>query len=132
MARRKAKIKPWFKTLLFIFVVVVAGTYLYLNFFGNSTKSNSNNDNKSKDKPVQKETKKVYKASMIMAGDGLLHGAVYKDAKNANGDFDFTNQLEYVKELIKDYDIKYWNQETIFGGKEKGKARKETEKGRRP
>ena len=56
---------------------------------------------------------------MIMAGDGLLHGYVYRDAAT-NGTYDFSNQLEYVKDLIKDYDIKYWNQETIFGGKERG------------
>ena len=115
MARRKKRIKPWFKTLLFIFAVTLIGTFLYLNFFGNDGKK-INSNNKDSDKPVQKETKKEYKLSLIMAGDGLLHGAVYKDAKNASGNFDFSNQLEYVKDLIKDYDIKYWNQETIFGG----------------
>lgn len=120
MARRKSKLKPWFKSLLFIFVIVVAGTFLYLNFFAkNDNKSSKTNNNNSNDKPVQKETKKEYKLSMIMAGDGLLHGYVYRDAQK-NGSYDFSNQLEYVKDLVKDYDIKYWNQETIFGGKDRG------------
>ena len=120
MARRKSKLKPWFKSLLFIFVIVVAGTFLYLNFFAKSdNKSSKTNNNNSNDKPVQKETKKEYKLSMIMAGDGLLHGYVYRDAQK-NGSYDFSNQLEYVKDLVKNYDIKYWNQETIFGGKERG------------
>ena len=120
MARRKSKLKPWFKSLLFIFVIVVAGTFLYLNFFAKSdNKSSKTNNNNSNDKPVQKETKKEYKLSMIMAGDGLLHGYVYRDAQK-NGSYDFSNQLEYVKDLVKNYDIKYWNQETIFGGKDRG------------
>ena len=120
MARRKSKLKPWFKSLLFIFIIVVAGTFLYLNFFAKSdNKSSKTNNNNSNDKPVQKETKKEYKLSMIMAGDGLLHGYVYRDAQK-NGSYDFSNQLEYVKDLVKNYDIKYWNQETIFGGKERG------------
>lgn len=118
MARRKSKLKPWFKGLLFIFAVVVIGTFLCLNFFGKEEK-NSNSQNKPKDKPVQKETKKEYKLSIIMAGDGLLHGYVYRDAES-NGSYDFSKQIELVKDKIKDYDLKYWNQETIFGGKEKG------------
>ena len=120
MVRRKTKIKPWFKALLFIFIVIAIGTFVSLKLFDKSNNTKSNNSNNEKDKPVQKETKKEYKASMIMAGDGLLHGYVYRDAKKSDGSFDFSNQLEYVKDLIKDYDLKYWNQETIFGGKERG------------
>ena len=120
MARRKTRIKPWFKTLLFLCVVIVAGTFLYLNFFNNEKPQESNsNTNTQKEKHVQKETKKEYKLSMIMAGDGLLHGYVYKDAESS-GSYNFSTQLEYVKDLVENYDLKYWNQETIFGGKERG------------
>lgn len=121
MARRKSKIKPWFKGLLFIFVIIATSTFLFLNVFNkaDNKKTNNNDSNKPKEKEVQKETKKEYKISVLMAGDGLLHGYVYRDAQT-NGTYDFSNQLEYVKELVKDYDIKYWNQETIFGGKERG------------
>lgn len=118
--RRKSRLKTWFKTLLFLCAIIVAGTFLYLNFFNNEKPQESNtNTNTQKDKPVQKETKKEYKLSMIMAGDGLLHGYVYKDAES-NGSYNFSTQLEYVKDLVKNYDLKYWNQETIFGGKERG------------
>lgn len=119
MAKRKSRIKPWFKTFLFICVLVVVGSFLYLNVYSNNKNESITNKANSKDKAVQKETKKEYKVSMLMAGDGLLHGYVYKDAQNANG-YDFSKQLEYVKDLAKDYDLKYWNQETIFGGKERG------------
>ena len=119
MARRKSKIKPWFKKFIFLCFVIILGTFIYLNVFKNNNNLKNNDSNKPSDKPVQKETKKEYKISVLMAGDGLLHGYVYRDAASS-GTYDFSKQLELVKDKIKDYDIKYWNQETIFGGKERG------------
>ena len=122
MARRKTRIKPWFK--IFIFLIIVAGL-IYFIYPKINNKSESNNstvsDKKNKSSNTKKDDNKpkVYTAKVIMAGDGLLHGYVYRDAQS-NGSYDFSNQLEYVKELVKDYDIKYWNQETIFGGKDRG------------
>ncbi|MBR5662837.1 MAG: CapA family protein [Bacilli bacterium] len=114
MGKRKSKLKPWFKTLLFIFALVILGTFLALKFTGNN-ESKSNN-NKSKDKPAVKETKKVYKLSMIMAGDALLHGYLNTDAKQSDGTYNYMKMFRYVKDYVKDYDLRYWNQETIFGG----------------
>ena len=117
MARRKSKLKPWFKSLLFIFVVVILGTFLVLKFTGNNTISKSKNgNNKSKNKTEQKETKKEYKLSMIMAGDALLHGYLNTDAKQSDGTYNYMKQLRYVKDYVKNYDLRYWNQETIFAG----------------
>lgn len=113
MARRK-KIKSSFKLFLFLIVFIIVGSTLYFKVFKGDNKIT---DTISKHTNKKEENKpKVYNAKMIMAGDGLLHGYVYRDAKKADGSFDFSNQIEYVKELIKDYDLKYWNQETIFGG----------------
>ena len=57
-----------------------------------------------------------------MVGDALIHNAVYKDANklaNYNG-YDFKPQLEYIKEEVSEYDIAYYNQETILGGSSLG------------
>ena len=55
---------------------------------------------------------------MVMVGDALIHSSVYNDAArlaNWNG-YDFKPQISLIKDYIKDYDIKYYNQETILGG----------------
>lgn len=116
MTKKKTTLKPWFKTLLFVFAVIVIGTFLVLKFTGNNNaKSNSSNKGP-KDKPVQKETKKVYKLSMVMAGDALLHGYLNTDAKQSDGTYNYMKQLKYVKDYVQKFDLRYWNQETIFAG----------------
>ena len=55
---------------------------------------------------------------MVMVGDALIHSSVYNDAArlaNWNG-YDFKPQITLIKEKVKDYDIAYYNQETILGG----------------
>ena len=53
-----------------------------------------------------------------MVGDALIHSSVYKDANRLAGynGYDFKPQIKYIKEIVKDYDIAYYNQETILGG----------------
>jgi poly-gamma-glutamate synthesis protein (capsule biosynthesis protein) len=64
--------------------------------------------------------------SFITFGDALIHGGVYLDAKTNKYDennfpiYDFSKQLANLKPLIKDYDVKYYNQESIIGGKKLG------------
>ncbi len=118
MARRKKKFKPLFKVLVFLIILGAILCFIYPKLNNKSSKSN-NSSKSSKTMKKEDDKPKVYKAKVIMAGDGLLHGYVYRDAAT-NGSYNFAHQLEYVKDLIKDYDIKYWNQETIFGGKERG------------
>ena len=54
-----------------------------------------------------------------MVGDALLHSSVYKDAYK-DGIYDFSSQLEFIKPIIKKYDLAFYNQETILGGTEIG------------
>lgn len=68
-------------------------------------------------KEEQKE--RVEKISVITTGDALIHSGVYKDAYTGNN-YDFSKQLELVAPIIKEYDIAYYNQETVFGGEELG------------
>lgn len=68
------------------------------------------------DKPLVSE----YKLSLVMAGDALIHGAVYTDAKTGDNTYDFKPMFEEIKPVISTYDLAYYNQETIIGGKELG------------
>ena len=114
----KRLIKPLL--LILIALVVLTG-----NLF--AYKSNTPNDDKKLDKEVKEEAKKPkdlypknYKLSMIMTGDALIHTTVYKDAYIGNGNYDFTKQMTNIEPIIKNYDLAFYNQETIIGGKDLG------------
>ena len=67
-------------------------------------------------------TKKESSASLVMVGDALIHGTVYGTAHryaNYNG-YDFKPMFKHIKEITKNYDLAYYNQETILGGVELG------------
>ncbi|MCI9434689.1 MAG: CapA family protein [Bacilli bacterium] len=66
------------------------------------------------------EEKQSNKLSMITAGDALIHSSVYQDAYISGDSYDFTKMLPSIKNLISGYDLKYYNQETIIGGKNLG------------
>ena len=59
------------------------------------------------------------KISLVMVGDALLHSSVYNDAYK-DGKYDFSSQLEYIEPIIKNYDLAFYNQETVLGGAEIG------------
>lgn len=80
-------------------------------------------------KEIKKDTKKEtieevkqpqeYSFSMIMAGDSLIHSAVYADAYNGTT-YDFGKMLTSIKSIVEKYDLAFINQETIIGGKNLG------------
>ena len=122
--RKKSKLKKS-KALLIIVICSVIGVsigasgyLLYQKLFVKDEVSNENNIvNK---EPIIEEKK--YEASLIAVGDNLIHSSVFKDANqhaNWNG-YDFKPMLTYIKEIVSDYDIGYYNQETILGGTELG------------
>lgn len=57
----------------------------------------------------------VTTTSLIMGGDALTHESVYLDNKTEDG-YDFTYLLSCIKEMVQDYDLAYYNQETVLGG----------------
>ena len=65
------------------------------------------------------DTKEVYTASMVMVGDALIHGAIYNTYRSG-GSYNFTNIFKYTKDIFQSYDLAYYNQETILGGKQLG------------
>ena len=115
MAKLKKKAKKKI-ILLLILIIVIAG------FFGvykiwNNNHNDLNNKLNNIIKPI--DPIKTYTAKLIATGDGLVHSTVYKAAYNSeNSTYDFANMLTYTKDLLKDYDIKYYNQETIFDDSE--------------
>lgn len=73
-----------------------------------------------KERITQTSTNYNYKASLIMAGDALIHNGVYLDAYQGNNSYDFKPMFEYIKPIVKSFDLAYYNQETIIGGKKIG------------
>ena len=108
--RKKRKIKP----LTYILLIIIIAITIWP--FSNKEKR------KVKKEKIEKETKeeiKESKVNLVMVGDALLHSSVYNDAYT-NGKYDFTKQLEFIAPIIKNYDLAFYNQETILGGTELG------------
>ena len=105
------------KKLVFVILIIllIGGIYLY-------TKNNQQEKPKQlkkETKEVKKEEPKTSKLSLVMVGDALLHSSLYKDGYK-NGKYDFSSQLEYIKPIIQNYDLAFYNQESILGGTELG------------
>ena len=102
---KKRKLKPLTYILLIIFIVVIIWPI--------------NNKEKLKTTKKVKEGTKESKVSLVMVGDALLHSSVYNDAY-IDGKYDFSSQLEFIEPIIKNYDLAFYNQETVLGGTELG------------
>ena len=120
MARRKIKKKIIRKIicLLLIGVIALAG-YEGYKYFGNkeSIKDSPINkvfNNKNSKEPKEKVPEE-YKISLLATGDGLIHSVIYHSYDKGNGVYDFTDAVKYVKDIVKKYDIAYYNQETPTG-----------------
>ena len=115
MKRRSVKI---IVLILTVILIITIGLIWILVINNISSKNKAKDTNKKK--VIKREKKKEYKASLIMVGDALIHSNIYLDAKNEDGGYDFKPMLEYTKPIIEQYDLKYYNQETILGGKDLG------------
>lgn len=60
-------------------------------------------------------TEVVNKASIVMVGDALMHMGVNSAYKTSKG-YDFRGMFKYIKPIVQEYDLAYYNQETILGG----------------
>lgn len=70
--------------------------------------------------PYQPPVSIEYRASLMMVGDALLHLAYVYDSRKEDGSFDFRPSLSYIAPIVRNYDLAFYNQETVFGGKELG------------
>lgn len=97
-----------------------------LLLFSGCTENKSNVPVQETVTPVKEDVVSNYSASFFAVGDALIHDAVYKDANtNTVGSdgyniYDFKKMLTDVKEIALPYDLAFYNQETIIGGKNLG------------
>ena len=117
--RRKVRLKKRGK-ILFIIVLVVSFGVIY--FSSSNFSFFKSTDKVEKKEVIEKEVKKDkdYTAKVFMVGDALIHSAVYEDARQSDGTYDFTPMLSAIKPISSKYDLAYYNQETILGGKDLG------------
>ena len=120
MKKRRKKVKLERSSLIFglLFLILIECLVLFvkLNYFENKPKIDSSGVKVKEEEKKPKE----YEAKMIMVGDALIHSSVYMDAEKNDGSYDFKPMLKYIKPIVSKYDLKYYNQETILGGKELG------------
>ena len=117
-SRRKVKksVKSFAVICILLALIICAVAYIPKHF---DVKDSPVIESKSTKKEDEKPKIKVSKVSVIATGDALIHSGVYKDAYNGT-DYDFSKQLEYIAPIVKQYDIAYYNQETVFGGADLG------------
>lgn len=108
--KRKKRILP----KIIIGLLLIVGIY-----FGYNKLLNNHNDINS-DSKVNVDNNKSTSISLIMAGDNLINDKLYNTAKKGDGSYDFKSMYSYIKDIVKNYDLAYYNQETILGGSEIG------------
>ena len=132
MTRRKKKLKK--RALLGLIVIIailaVSGFIGYNQLFkdnnkeDNSTNTSQNSNGNKEEKPKENE---VYELSLLATGDALIHNAVFWEYATGNkntGPYNFDGALDYVRDIVSEYDIAYYNQETpIAGGTPSGYPR---------
>lgn len=110
--RRKIRID---KICIFIVILVIISSGINYGYNKLFVIDNSNNDNENN----ITEEDKSYSIDLLMVGDVLIHDRLYTSMKTSDG-YDFRPALTYIKDIVKDYDLAYYNQETILGGSEIG------------
>jgi poly-gamma-glutamate synthesis protein (capsule biosynthesis protein) len=71
--------------------------------------------------PIVEEPKEEnYSFSLVAVGDALIHDGIYNSAYIGNNNYDFTKMFKYIKPVISEFDLAFYNQETAIGGKNIG------------
>ena len=106
--------------VIIVILLVVGIVFINHSGFSNNNNNNIHDDINVKDNKSSKE--KEYKLSLLMVGDMLIHDYIYEEAEeNAQGNgYDFKPMITEIKNIAKDYDLAYYNQETILGGSDIG------------
>ena len=116
MRRKKKKFKKnIIKSFLSIILVCLVSylTYNAYNYF-NTPKTTDKSPLKNNSNNIETKKDQIYKLKLLATGDGLIHSVIFRNYYK-NGVYDFTDAVKYVKDIVKDYDIAYYNQETPAG-----------------
>lgn len=98
---------------LFLLILILIAIFYVIVFALNPPRTIIQNN-------IKKPKIKEFNVSLIMAGDVLIHGTVYNDAKISQNEYDFKPKVANIKKIVKNYDLAFYNQETIIGGKALG------------
>lgn len=109
--RKKDKVLRIFVVL----IILIIGIY-----FGYNKLLNNHNNISSDSKVNVDDNNHSTSISLIMAGDNLINDKLYNAAKKDDSSYDFKSMYSYIKDIVKNYDLAYYNQETILGGSEIG------------
>ena len=120
MAKKRVKVKKGGKVLILLVVLVIVGFFGFYFYQNKDLDKGKKKEEPKKVKKVEKKEPKEYSARVFMVGDALIHSAVYQDAKQADGTYNFVPMLEMIKPISSKYDLVYYNQETVLGGTELG------------
>lgn len=101
--------------IFIVLIILIIGIY-----FGYNKLLNNHNNISSDSKVNVDDNNHSTSISLIMAGDNLINDKLYNAAKNDDGSYDFKSMYSYIKDIVKNYDLAYYNQETILGGSEIG------------
>ena len=104
-----------------LLVIILAGLGVSLLVVGinkNIISVNAPIVNSKKYNEIPKPKVEESKISLVAIGDALIHGAIYQNVKSSN--YDFKPIFSEVKDVFSSYDLRFYNQETILGGKELG------------
>ena len=104
---RRKRVKKSLVIVLLCVLSAIAGFYIqrkqnYVNEYVNVVYKTVN-------------TEVINKASIVMVGDALIHMPVTYANKTSSG-YDYKGIFKYIKPIVEEYDLKYYNQETILGG----------------
>lgn len=101
--------------LSIIFLLVLSATiYVYVSIPNNQVKPKYEGPSESPN--TEKKEPQERRMSLVMVGDALIHGAVFADAQTGKNSYNFKPMFTSIEKIIKDYDLKYYNQESIIGG----------------
>ena len=109
--------KIWIVGIYFVAFVLLIGTSLYF-FDRRKPTVNENQNNITENDEKEEKKPEEYHLRLGMIGDALYHPGCFKDGLQSDGTYNFDKQLVDILPLVKTYDLAYYNQETILGGKE--------------
>ena len=123
VVKKRKKSKKRLLLTIFILIIIVIGAYVaWANRSRQDEQIGTLNTAGDNNQQVEEEKEETTSLSLIMVGDNLVHSSIYRDAnRNANyNGYDFKPMITYIKEKVQNYDLAYYNQETILGGTEIG------------
>ncbi len=119
---KKRKLRKGFKISFIVIALALVGTlgwFVKQNMPKKQTEQVSSVVETIEPEPTPTPEPIVQSASLFMVGDALLHDPIELDAANGDGTYSFT-LLDRIGAIAANYDLRYYNQETILGGDEFG------------